>query len=100
MLLLLLFISSLIIRKIISNIILQPLHEIYYDGTSVWTEEKSYTFAVSILFAFHLVALLFFSVCIECPGRKIDILIFSFSLCKHAYPGMSLRAVTCSTCYS
>ena len=35
------------IRKNVSNIILQPLHEIYYDGTSVWTEEKSYTFAVS-----------------------------------------------------
>ena len=79
------------------------------------------------VFVFHLVALLFFSVCTECPGRNIDILIFPLSLKtvtvpvgsfsfialslaiytqivmssgKHAYRGLSLRAVTCSTRYS
>ena len=39
--------SIIAIRKIISDIILQPFHELYYDGTSVWTEVKSYYFAVS-----------------------------------------------------
>ena len=36
-----------LLGKLFQILSLQPFHEVYYDDTSVWTEEKSYTFAVS-----------------------------------------------------
>ena len=36
-----------LLGKLFQILFLQPFHEIYYNDTSVWTEEKSYTFAVS-----------------------------------------------------
>ena len=40
-------IAIVLLGKLFLILSLQPFHEIYYDDTSVWTEEKSYTFAVS-----------------------------------------------------
>ena len=51
-----------------------------YDDTSVWTEEKSYTFAVSKTVCIPSSGLLFSSVCAECAGPNIDILIFPLGL--------------------
>ena len=36
-----------LLGKLVQILSLQPFHEVYYDDTSAWTEEKSYTFAVS-----------------------------------------------------
>ena len=61
---------------------LQPFHEIHILNmmtlNSVWTEEKSNTFAVSknCKFVFHLVASPSFLIYAECPGPNIGILIF------------------------
>ena len=35
-----------LLGKLFQILSLQPFHEIYYDDTLVWTEQKSYTFAV------------------------------------------------------
>ena len=40
-------IAIVLLGKLFQILSLQPFHEMYYDDTSVWTEEKSYTFAVS-----------------------------------------------------
>ena len=77
-------ISSIIaiglLGKLFQILSLQRFHEIYYDDTSVWTEEKSYTFAVSKTVCIPSCDLLFFSVCAECAGPNIDILIFPLGL--------------------
>ena len=43
--------SSIIVIGLLGKLFqissLQPFHKVYYDDTSVWIEEKSYTFAVS-----------------------------------------------------
>ena len=63
-----------LLGKLFQILSLQPLHEIYYDDTSVWTEEKSYTVCIPSS------GLLFSSVCAECTGQNIDILIFPLGL--------------------
>ena len=69
-----------LLGKLFQILSLQPFHEIYYDDTSVWTEEKSYTFAVSKTVCILSSGLLFSSVCAECAGPNIDILIFPLGL--------------------
>ena len=69
-----------LLGKLFQILSLQPFHEIYYDDTSVWTEEKSYTFAVSKTVCILSIGLLFSSVCAECTGPNIDILIFPLGL--------------------
>ena len=65
-----------LLGKLFQILSLQPFYEIYYDDTSVWTEERSYTFAVSKTVCIPSSGLLFFSVCAECASPNIDILIF------------------------
>ena len=69
-----------LLGKLFQILSLQRFHEIYYDDTSVWTEEKSYTFAVSKTVCIPSCGLLFSSVCAECAGPNIDILIFPLGL--------------------
>ena len=69
-----------LLGKLFQILFLQPFHEIYYDDTSVWTEEKSYTFAVSKTVCIPSSGLLFSSVCAECARPNIDILIFPLGL--------------------
>ena len=40
-------IARFLLGNLFQILFLQPIHEIHYDDTSVWTEEKSNTFAVS-----------------------------------------------------
>ena len=69
-----------LLGKLFQILSLQPFHEIYYDDTSVWTEEKCYTFAVSKTVFIPSSGLLFSSVCAECAGPNIDFLIFPLKL--------------------
>ena len=78
--------SSIIVIGLLGKLFqissLQPFHKVYYDDTSVWTEEKKLYFcSIQKLFAFHVVALLFSSVCAACTGPNIlDILTLPLGL--------------------
>ena len=69
-----------LLGKLFQILSLQPFYEIYYDDTSVWIEERSYTFAVSKTVCIPSSGLLFSSVCAKCAGPNIDILILPLGL--------------------
>ena len=76
---------------------LQLFHEIYYGDTSVWTEQKSYTYLKMV--CIPSCGLLFSSVCAECAGpnnANIDILIFPLGLKTVSVPVSSFSFVVLS----
>ena len=85
-----------LLGKLFQILSLQPFYEIYYDDTSVWTEEKSYTFAVSKTVCIPSSGLLFSSVCAECASPNIDILIFPLGLETVSVPVSSFSFIVLS----
>ena len=82
-----------LLEKLFEKLSLKPFHEIYYHNgdTSVWTEEKSYTYLKMV--SIPSSGLLFSSVFAECAGPNIDILIFPLGLKTVSVPVSSFSFI-------